>query len=402
MADPLIENYPHHQWDRSKMENRYFPLRASQRILAEGIRNLFPTWTVYEEYFPEELKYPSGEKMQVDVFVPDHGLVFEYQGEQHYGDVFAHGAHWRYREKDQIKRQACDKCGLTLIEIPYWWDYDLDDLKFTIHFSRPDLLSKPQKGKLISASSDHIVHNQETSLRHGIHWDHKSDLTGWYLSQKMAGIRCFWDGNKLWSQSGKEIKTPPFFVTNLGNIPLDGELYSKEGDNKKTRGVLDAFNGHWESVKYHVFDLPKSNRMYRERIALLQEMKFPPHVKTVSTVYCNGEEHILQYLSEIINHGGEGLMANDPKSFYIPGTVDSFVYIKQVHQEEVKVLEILNKGMNCQQSNGQVIFVEYVEGVLKSPPAVGSMIVINHAGYFKNGKMKHPFYKTKVDSEVGI
>jgi hypothetical protein len=42
------------------------------------------------------------------------------------------------------KYAACAKLGITLIEIPYWWDGSIDSLANTIHKYRPDLIPEPR------------------------------------------------------------------------------------------------------------------------------------------------------------------------------------------------------------------------------------------------------------------
>jgi DNA ligase-1 len=35
----------------------------------------------------------------------------------------------------------------------------------------------------------------------GIDWCNE-DPTGWYMSEKLDGIRAYWDGNQFWSKRG--------------------------------------------------------------------------------------------------------------------------------------------------------------------------------------------------------
>ena len=94
----------------------------------------------------EDLRFSSGQKMQLDIYLAQANLAFEYQGEHHFYDVPIFGPSIQYSERDMEKRKACQQKGITLIEIPYWWDFELESLKATIHSFRPDLLSKPAKG----------------------------------------------------------------------------------------------------------------------------------------------------------------------------------------------------------------------------------------------------------------
>lgn len=111
---------------------------------------------VLENYQHEEMKRSeSGRRLELDVYIPERKLAFEYQGEQHYRDIHALGKAWSQKEKDEEKRRMCKEGAITLIEIPYWWDKEKASLMATIHERRPDLVdpvdakpipSEPTKG----------------------------------------------------------------------------------------------------------------------------------------------------------------------------------------------------------------------------------------------------------------
>lgn len=90
----------------------------------------------------------SGQKLQFDVFVLEYSLALEYQGEQHYNDEFNIGPQWIYQERDIQKHLACTQKGITLIEIPYWWDNSKDSLAATINLHQPGLISPQMSGGL--------------------------------------------------------------------------------------------------------------------------------------------------------------------------------------------------------------------------------------------------------------
>ncbi len=78
--------------------------------------------------------------MILEIFLPSESLAFEYHGAHHYYDVYHIGPQWAYQQKDQEKRLACKKLNITLIEIPYWWDYSKDSLVATIQIHKESLL----------------------------------------------------------------------------------------------------------------------------------------------------------------------------------------------------------------------------------------------------------------------
>ena len=45
------------------------------------------------------------------------------------------------KKRDKEKKEICKENGITLIEIPYWWDKQLSSLIATIHQQRKDLIS---------------------------------------------------------------------------------------------------------------------------------------------------------------------------------------------------------------------------------------------------------------------
>ena len=104
----------------------------------------------------------------------------------------------------------------------------------------------------------------------------------WYMSEKLDGERCFWDGGisrgqlasaipyafkpkpsalatGLWTRNMKVIHAPDAWVASLPRaICLDGELYTGRQDFQGLSSIVrreDGF-GQWNTVRYHVFDAP--------------------------------------------------------------------------------------------------------------------------------------------------
>lgn len=77
--------------------------------------------------------------LRFDFYLPDHNIVIECQGQQHYFPVDIFGGKNQFRtqcRRDQIKRDFCEKEGIPLVEVPYWFTDEeieqiiLDNLKF--------------------------------------------------------------------------------------------------------------------------------------------------------------------------------------------------------------------------------------------------------------------------------
>lgn len=125
---------------------------------------------------PNLNEYQEIEKKQIDVFIPHLDLAFEYQGNlqdqntltsgmQHYQSSFLFSS--EQKERDVVKKEILKKAGITLIEIPYWWDMKEESLVAYIRQQRPDLLtefiSTNNPKSFISKKSIHHLH--DTSLQ---------------------------------------------------------------------------------------------------------------------------------------------------------------------------------------------------------------------------------------------
>ena len=63
--------------------------------------------------------------MEIDVYLPELEMAFEYQGEGHFMALKIWGGEIglkKRQERDAEKRHACASKGITLVEVPYSWD----------------------------------------------------------------------------------------------------------------------------------------------------------------------------------------------------------------------------------------------------------------------------------------
>jgi len=129
--------------------HKYFPqyssnsshLSKSQLILFQTVRSLFPDVEILTDFTHPDLIFSHTKKsMEIDVFVPALSIGFEYQGEQHYKWHFLIGSPADQQIKDTEKKTQCEKYGITLIEVPYWWDKQRESLAATLRLQRPGLL----------------------------------------------------------------------------------------------------------------------------------------------------------------------------------------------------------------------------------------------------------------------
>ncbi|MHB1952398.1 MAG: hypothetical protein ACYCOU_01500 [Sulfobacillus sp.] len=128
----------------------------------------------------------------------------------------------------------------------------------------------------MSAEPERRIPNEPTLANSFLDGDGKPtvDPVGWWASEKFDGERAVWDGQQLRSRNGQAIAAPPWFLSLLPNIPLDGELYL----GKQSFQMTGLFRQKapdlraWLKVKYMVFDLFCLEGTFEERQEQLREV----------------------------------------------------------------------------------------------------------------------------------
>ena len=107
--------------------------RSAQRFLFLEIQKLFPGEEMVEDYFHSEISRETGCSVQFDIFMVQKKIAIEYHGRQHYEDIPSAFSNLElYKSRDLEKEKLCNKYGIKLIVIPYWWDNNLESLKETL------------------------------------------------------------------------------------------------------------------------------------------------------------------------------------------------------------------------------------------------------------------------------
>jgi ATP-dependent DNA ligase len=229
------------------------------------------------------------------------------------------------------------KHGITLVYIPYWWDETKDSLSSTLHQFMPDIFPKtdsppiPTELPLDYKSKKNKPVPENKNIMNGYDlnlFEDEVDVEGWFMSEKLDGIRAYWDGKTFWSKNAKIINVPESFK-NLPSYPLDGELWAGYGENEKllaslkmSCGVYRKTNLDWTKIIFCVFDAPGEEGTYDKRHLFLQN-NFTQYcninISLVPMQICKGKDHLEKLLGEIVEKGGEGVMIYDPKLPYQPG-----------------------------------------------------------------------------------
>jgi len=295
----------------------------------------------------------------------------------------------------------CNEIGITLVQIPYWWDETIGSLSSTLHQYLPDVFPQtvsPPIPTQLPLDYKYGKINKTQSIRtlkeimQG--YDHKDENPeGWFMSEKLDGIRAYWDGEQFWSKNASIINVPESFKAGLPTYPLDGELWSGYGEDDLTVFHIKQtcrkkiVHSDWTKIKFYVFDAPKIEATYDKRHFFLQNNipKFGnPNIFLIPMQKCNGKEHLQNHLEEIINKSGEGIMIYNPNSLYLPGRTKNVLKVKKYFECYVTFLKLCEKSYKvlCEQENGEKNYIKCSTEFYRNPPTAGEKFLIRHLGFF--------------------
>ena len=58
----------------------------------------------------------------------------------------------------------------------------------------------------------------------------KHNPKGWLMSEKLDGVRCYWNGTTMHTRNGNPFFAPDWWKKKLPKIALDGELWTNRDD----------------------------------------------------------------------------------------------------------------------------------------------------------------------------
>ncbi|KAI9101009.1 hypothetical protein DFS34DRAFT_451416 [Phlyctochytrium arcticum] len=276
--------------------------------------------------------------------------------------------------------------------------------------------------------------------------DGVDDPTGWWMSEKLDGVRALWDPSVqgLVSRGGLVYDPPEWFKKYLPNdLYLDGELWAGRGRFSKTVSTVRRFQetttknnlkgkeavdrdgtprgeDPWQEITYQVFDTPTHpSQKFEERQAVLQaylqgleDQKSRHPLVLVQQTKCRSADHLQKYVDKIIQEGGEGAMLVKPDSEYVPKRSRTLLKVKRFTDAEAIVVgheEGTGKNAGavgslvCRLAVGDGPTFKVGSGLSdaerhETPPPIGSVITFRTMEWTKQGMPRHPtFVGIRID-----
>lgn len=258
-------------------------------------------------------------------------------------------------------------------------------------------LATPPSSNAASPSKNHS--EAPVMLAHS--WDQKVDIKGWWMSEKLDGVRGYWTGKQLISRSGNPYHAPKWFTRNFPSTPLDGELWLGRQQFAELVSIVrrKTPDADWKKVRYLIFDAPLVEGGFEKRLDFARlwfQRHSSPYAEVLKQQICENEAHLRKELRKVESLGGEGMMLRKPDSPYTVGRSYNLLKVKTYEDAEATVIEHL-PGSGKHAGRLGALLVELPNGIQfaigtgfsdqerDNPPPVGSIITFKYYGYHNSG-----------------
>ncbi|WED23129.1 DNA ligase [Vibrio sp. JC009] len=236
------------------------------------------------------------------------------------------------------------------------------------------------------------------------------DVKSYWMSEKLDGIRAIWDGSKLLTRSGKQIHAPSWFVKDLPDFMIEGELWAGRGQFAKVQStVLDELpnDDDWKEIKFMLFDSKHLGLSYRKRYAALSAWAVQmdrPFIEMVEQREIKDKQALFDFLSQIEQQSGEGVMLRKVDAAYISGRSDDLLKLKKAEDTEAVVIGYkegngkysgMVGALHIELGDGKKMYVGsgLTDAERKNPPPVGAVITIQYNGLTVTGLPRFARYQ---------
>ena len=238
------------------------------------------------------------------------------------------------------------------------------------------------------------------------------NVSGWLASEKLDGVRAYWDGENLLSRQGKKLNAPLSFTKNFPKFALDGELYAKELKFEEIQAsVMDKLPDEkaWNRLKFHVFDVPEASGGLLERLSelekfILQNPQAGQNLKIIKQVKVKDNAEFEAFAEAVIAKSGEGAVVREPNAAYERGRNQNVLKYKKFNDAEcVVVAHKVGQGkfsgllgsVVCENLSDKKRFKigsGFSDKERANPPKIGSVITYKYQNLTAKGLPRFPVF----------
>jgi DNA ligase-1 len=243
----------------------------------------------------------------------------------------------------------------------------------------------------------------------------KDKVIGWFMSEKLDGLRAIYSGSDLYSRAKNKFHVPAEFMAEWPDLVLDGELCCGRGKFKESISLVKNHNATYEryladGLVYSVFDAPLLSGNFSERIEKLKViLAGKKHIVVLEQTKIENIEQVKEAFDSVLELNGEGLMLRKADDKYHYKRSATLLKVKQFHDAEATVVAYhAGKGKNeglcgalvCKMPSGQTF--KCGSGMntedRKNPPAIGATITYRYFEVTGSGRPRFPtFVRIRAD-----
>lgn len=225
-------------------------------------------------------------------------------------------------------------------------------------------------------------------------------IADYWVSEKLDGVRAYWDGQQLLSRQGNVLHAPAWFVAEFPRVKLDGELWIGRGTFEDTLSSVkkhQPIEQEWQRVRYMLFELPEARGTFTQRLEKLRALAAGSRYLHVIKQYrLNSLSALQANLDEVVAAGGEGLMLHYADALYDTGRSAALLKLKKHFDAEAVVVGHLpGKGRHrgrlgallLEMPNGKRFKLGggFSDAQRDKPPALGSAVTYKYYGLSQRG-----------------
>ncbi len=239
-------------------------------------------------------------------------------------------------------------------------------------------------------------------------YDEHMDIVGWLASEKLDGVRGYWDGKKLISKNGKPFYPPIAFTHNFPAFALEGEIWAGREGFEQTISVVKKKEPHngWLALKFAIFDVPATDGVFTQRLNKAKKWFSQNHSDyafIIPQMRVTSRNELQKELRRVEKLGGEGLIVRKPDALYSKGRSIDILKVKSYYDMEAVVIAYVpGKGKNLgkmgsllmELPNGTQfkIGTGFSDEKRANPPQVGANITFKYYGFYQSGIPKFPSF----------
>jgi len=228
------------------------------------------------------------------------------------------------------------------------------------------------------------------------------NIKHYLVSEKLDGVRAYWDGKQFLSRQGNRFYAPTWFIENFPKQPLDGELWIARNHFEQIVSTVRKHNPidqEWKQVSYQLFEMPQAEGTFQQRVAAMETLVKTlniPHLNVIKQYRLSNTSALSKKLDGVVAQGGEGLMLHRADALYHTGRSTDLLKVKKHQDAEARVIQHFSGKGKFKDMLGSML-VETQEGLRfklgtgfsnqerKNPPAIGTLITYKYFGRTKKG-----------------